>query len=697
MNYLNLLPLTSFLFCSGIFLVAVLRRQWNPVSIAFCLGMASLALMEFANFLALRGSEWEKVLLWKRVSLLGEMLFAGNFLLFSLAFAKEDVRSVIKRWKWVLPAGYIVPGLFLILLLVLDQTMTIGDPGIIRLGHVARYFHVSMMVVVIVILMNLENTFRSSSGTERWRVKGMVFGIGSILTFYVYILSRRLLYNAINMNDIYIMSAALLVVNILITYEVTRNKITDGDVYVSRKVIYSSFSLLAIGIYSIIVALSAQILKSFDIHKDLRVDVLLIFFAVLALIVVFYKESFRRKTKALINRNFRMSKYIYRDEWVLFSTELSKKVSTKEICESFLNTLSDRIFVKYASLWLTDEGQAQFFMIDSRNLEKTGLKINLNDNVVEYLYKMNLPVSKSDILGNKALLPISSEISLLFARTNAELLVPLILAQKWVGLLTLGKIQTGEMYDEIEEYDLLKSAAAHAASAISNARLFEEKMRANELQAFHRFSSFIMHDLKNATTMLSMVAQNAKKHFSNPEFQKDALQTISEAVAKMKNMIGSLSDPPGRLELQLTDLDLNGLIDDSVEKLSCGVTGLKIEKELGPLPRVRADVEELYKVVHNLLLNACEAVAETGRINVTSRANGDKVIFTVTDNGPGMSREFMENSLFQPFRTTKEKGLGIGLYQCKAIVEAHNGTIEVESEPGKGSTFSVSLPTRDEG
>ena len=696
MNYLDLLPLTSFLFCAAIFLVVILRRRWNPTALVLCVGMAFLALMELASFLALRVSAIEKVLLWKRLSLLGEMLFAGNCLFFSVLFAKEDIKAAVKRWRWALPLAYILPGVLLVFLFSMDQTMAMEGLRLIKLGHVAKYFHILMLLIVIATLMNLENTFRSSSGLERWQIKYILFGLGSILLFYVYILSQRLLYNAIDMNNIYIMSAAILGANILITYSIIRNKIVDGDIYVSRKVIYSSFSLIAIGLYSIIIALSAQILRTFHLQKNLKLDVLLIFFAALAMIIAFYKESFRRRTKAIINRNFRKPKYVYHDEWMVFSTELSKKISTKEICEAFLKALSERIFVKYASLWLIDEAQRRLYIIDSRNLDNPSLEISLNDKVIQYLYNANHPVSKSDILANKALLPTGRDILILLENTKTELLVPLILAQRWVGLLTLGKIQTGENYDETEDYDLLKSAAAHAASAINNARLFEERMRANELEAFHRLSSFIMHDLKNTTSMLSMVAQNAEKHFHNPEFQKDALQTISEAVARMKKMIGSLSDLPDRLELQFRDLDLNELINDAVEKFSFGVTELRIERQLGRVPRVRADMEEIYKVVHNLLLNAYEALDGNGRIKVSTQVNGGQVVFSISDNGPGMSREFMENSLFQPFKSTKRKGLGIGLYQCKTIVEAHDGRIEVESKPGVGTTFSLYLPVRHE-
>ena len=100
----------------------------------------------------------------------------------------------------------------------------------------------------------------------------------------------------------------------------------------------------------------------------------------------------------------------------------------------------------------------------------------------------------------------------------------------------------------------------------------------------------------------------------------------------------------------------------------------------------------MQKVLLNLLLNANEAVAGQGEIQVATEQQDGWVSLSVRDNGCGMSPEFIEHSLFQPFHTTKSKGLGIGLFQSKKIVEAHHGRIEVESEEGKGSTFRVLLP-----
>jgi len=647
--------------------------------------------------MALGAPTGEKILLWKSLSLVGEMLLAGNWLMFSITFGKVNVKSTLKKWKWVLPFALLIPGVLIILLFTTDRLMMLAHQRIIMLGAPARYLHVSLLLIVIISLMNLENTFRSSAGLERWRIKYFLFGIGAILVFYVYVLCQRLLYYAIDMNTIYIMSPVVLAVNILIIYTIIRTGVVDGDIYISRRVIYTSISLIAIGLYSIIIALLAKIVKSLHVSSYLKLDVLLIFFAILAMIIIFYKESFRRKVKTTINRNFKKSKYVYPDEWLVFSTELSKSVSCKELCESFLKTLSERIFVNTLSLWLGEENQTNLHIISSRNLEMTNTQIKTDDRTIQYLYEQNKPSSKLDLMRNKKLLPISKEFSTLLDNTKAELLVPLKFGNRWIGLLTLGGIQTGEAYDVEEDYNLLQSVAAHAASAIHNARLFDEQMRTRELEAFNRLSSFVMHDLKNATTMLSMVVQNAKKNLCDPEFQKDALETISSAVLKMKNMISNLSALPAELELQRRDLDINELINEAIDKFRINdLHQMKIAMRFGQIPLVSADPEEMHKVVHNLLLNACEAPNGKGVIKVSTVANGENVVVSVSDTGPGMTREFVENGLFQPFRSTKKNGLGIGLYQCKTIVEAHNGRIEVDSKPGKGSTFSVHLPVHNE-
>jgi len=673
--------------------------------------------MEFANFMILRALTENGVLFWTRLSLIGETLSAYNLLLFSILFGKGEFRRAIKKWMWIMPFVYIVPTILLVQLLA-GQAMVIEDPRFIRLGTMTKYFHLSLLIIVITSLVNLENTFRSSAGLERRRLKYTLFGIGAILSFYVYILTHRLLYYVIDFTNVYLMSSVIIVSVTLILYSTAKSNVINGEIYVSRRVIYSSISLIAIGLYTITVALFAQIIRHFDISTIFRLDILVIFLAILFIVIIFYKESYRRKVKSILNRHFKKSKYVYRDEWMVFSTELSKKISVKDISESLLDNLAERLFVKKLSLWLFDENQVSFSLISSRDLYLTNKETKFNDKSIDFFGEK--PISMSDILQKNGSVREKEEIIEFLDETKAELLVPLTLASNLIGIISLGQLQTGESYDAREDYNLLKSVAAHAASAINNAKLFEENLKAKELETFNRLSSFIIHDLKNTTSMLSLVAQNAKKHRSDPEFQEDALTTIAEASAKMEKMITNLStfnvtldrrqgldrrrftEPayagPERQDgcgLQFEDIDINEVVGDAVDHLAIdGFTSVPIEKNFEKVPLVSGDSEELYKVVHNLLLNAYEAIHGQGKIQVSTRVNDGQVIFNVSDTGPGILPDFIDNSLFKPFRTTKKKGFGIGLYQCKTIVEAHGGRIEVESEPGVGTTFSVYLPAK---
>lgn len=694
MKYLDFLPLASFLFCAFLSLFVFLRRRFILPASAFWLAMGSFSLIYLANFIALNTQVHEKVLLWIKVSLAGEAVFSGSCLLFSFTFGKTNFRNLLKKWSWVLLPAYLITAFLFISLLATPQALTIvpAQPQIVILNGVAKYSQLLLFLIIIFAIVNLESTFRASAGLERWRIKYFFFAFTAILVCYVYTFSQRVLYGALDLNNVYFLSVITITSDALLFYSIIKTGVVDREIFVSRRVIYTSISLVAIGLYSIVVGIVIQLLKSFHFSTYFRLDILFIFFASLVILTIYYKESVRRKIKSTINRHFNKSKYVYRDEWLVFSTELSKFVDYKRLCDNFLKILSERLFVNKVSLWLADDNQNYFTLISSRNIDVADTQCALNGRFIEALYQNNKPLNKVELLGGKSLDHIRKEISLLFDNTEADLLVPLKLGKNHIGFLTLGKIQTGEAYIE-EDYKLLQSVAAHAASAIHTARLFDEQLVSRELKTFHRLSSFIMHDLKNAASMLSMVVQNAKKHLCDPEFQKEALETISKAVARMEKMIINLSALPNELVLQKQDIDLNELIKQTIDGFSSnGFHEMSIEKRLGEVPLVRADAEEIRKVIYNLILNAGEALNGAGLITVATLVSDDRVVVNVSDTGPGMSAEFIEKSLFKPFKSTKQRGLGIGMYQCKTIIEAHGGRIEVQSKLGEGTTFSVYLP-----
>jgi signal transduction histidine kinase len=211
------------------------------------------------------------------------------------------------------------------------------------------------------------------------------------------------------------------------------------------------------------------------------------------------------------------------------------------------------------------------------------------------------------------------------------------------------------------------------------------------MHAFQTLSSFFVHDLKNLASMLSLTVQNLPNNFDNPEFRRDALKVISESVEKMNAMCSRLSLLGRKLDLDRREIDLNDLVRETLGRVN-GSLRVPVEAALQPIPRIFVDREQMQKILLNLVLNADDAIEGSGTIRVATAVREGWLVLTVSDTGRGMSEEFIARKLFLPFQTTKSKGLGIGLFQSKRLVEAHGGRIEVDSDEGRGSSFHVLLP-----
>jgi signal transduction histidine kinase len=203
--------------------------------------------------------------------------------------------------------------------------------------------------------------------------------------------------------------------------------------------------------------------------------------------------------------------------------------------------------------------------------------------------------------------------------------------------------------------------------------------------------AFFVHDLKNAASTLNLMLENLPVHWDDPEFREDALRGISQTGKQINHIIERLSLLRHELEIEPIETDFNAVIEKAVSGWEKKV-GVTLKTKLGSLPKILMDADQMLKVVINLVLNATEALSKGGEIQVTTNVGDKWVILTIADNGCGISEEFLNNSLFRPFKTTKKNGLGIGMFQSKMIVEAHGGRMKVESAPDQGTTFQVFLP-----
>jgi putative PEP-CTERM system histidine kinase len=260
-------------------------------------------------------------------------------------------------------------------------------------------------------------------------------------------------------------------------------------------------------------------------------------------------------------------------------------------------------------------------------------------------------------------------------------------------MITLGPMMRGSDFTE-EDAELMMIIANQASNSIVSAKLLDEIGTSKEAESFNKLSSFLVHDLKNLLSSLSLALQNAERNISNPNFQQDLLSTLTDTVSKMKTLIEKLSTLPKELKIKKTPTDLNHVIQDVLESPQIeNIRNVELSTDLHNLIPVEIDGEYVKKVLVNLILNSVQSFPNgRGRIEISSYINEGYVNVEIVDSGVGMSEEFIKQQLFKPYRSTKKKGLGIGLYQCKTIMEAHSGDIKVHSIQNRGSQFVLRFP-----
>jgi len=667
----------------------------------FGAGMIALAAEEVFNGLSFRAFWPAEVMKWQQFKLIPTALLLGIWLLFSMSYGRTNYKETLAKWRWVVLATFAIP-LSLVTLFgdsLFKSYAALGAPSVslIRLSWSGYLFYFFFLLSSVLILMNLERTLRNSTGSLRWQIKFMVLGLGSIFAVRIYTGSQTLLFQSLDMALEVVNAGILILASILIIWSLTRTRLLNIDVYLSQSFLYNSVTVLIVGIYLLAVGILAKVASYFNISHTLLLETLLILLALMGLIIIVLSNKLRQQIKRFVNLHLQRPRYDYRIAWTSFTQRTTSLLEIKDICTAVTKMVSETFGTPCVTIWLLDDAQEKLMLAGSTVFSSTQVQDTMMGgkgvgDLIKAMRDQQMPVDF--VLSENGWAGKLRQSNLgYFNEAQIRYCVSLIAAQEFLGIMTLNERLMKEPFS-VEDINLLKTIADQAAGSILNIEMSERLRRAKEIEAFQTISTFILHDLKNLASKLSLTMQNLPIHFNNPEFRNDALRAISESVAKINTMCGSLSLLRQKVVLQKTETDLNELVTTTLASLDSCCKSTPI-RDLESLPRLVMDPEQLQKVLTNLVLNATEAVGNGGEIRVATRQKDGWVVLSVSDNGCGMSKEFIEKSLFRPFQTTKKQGMGIGLFHSKMIVEAHQGRIEVESEVGKGTTFRVMLPVKE--
>ncbi len=550
------------------------------------------------------------------------------------------------------------------------------------------------LIIVFFISWRLEQFWRSLKNAQRREYIFLVLGSLFVCCTFAWSTSYRLTYLAIPPRHFPLLASLLLFGWALMTYAIIRYKLLNRSIFVSRKIVYSSVVPSLLAVYFLGFGIVSLTMNTFNLHLSFVLKWLFIVLGFMTIGLFTFSGKIRRRVQFFISTNFYINKYEYRDEWLALSQELQGALTENRVVMALQQVLSESLYTTEIFIWVGDSSKG-YRLVSSpyvSDIRKDKHGIAANDLLIYFIQSrshfhlnerepdptwQNIADTKKDFLHE----------------LNITLISPIAIGVHLVGLIGLGPEFTGGQYGH-DDFDLLTVLGSQTASAIMAVRMAEELAHMREQQAWNRLSAFVLHDIKNAATMLSLLQENAPEHIHEPAFQQDMLELLNDTLKRMERIEQRLMTLKDEIRPEIQDIELEQFLETCCRQMEIKLPSIKITTECTDAIQIRSDPKLLFSILENLLLNAIEAQQEGTIVQIRTAMDVDnrQAVIQIIDNGPGIAKELLPDILFEPFKTSKDGGSGIGLWQVKNILENLEGSISAANSPQGGAQFVIRLP-----
>lgn len=552
------------------------------------------------------------------------------------------------------------------------------------------------LVSVVVALILLEQLLRNTTQDSVWHIKPLVLGLGGAFLFDLYIYSEALLFRNLDPEVFTARGFVHASVVPLLVMSTTRTRDWIAKIRLSQRAAFHSATLLFVGAYLLFMAGAGYYIRNFGGTWSKAIAVTFVFAALLLLAMLIVSRSMRATLRVTLGKHFISYRYDYREEWLRFTQTLSRQDSQETMGQQVVRGLADLVESPAGGLWLKDDTEPSYRQVSRWNVPGCEARESADSSLCRFLAESGWVVNLEEYrsfpgrYSHLALPPWISEIP------NAWLVVPLVGGANLIGFVVLCSARTSvEVNWEVN--DLLRTAGRQAASFLAQMRATEALLEVQKFDAFNRMSAFVVHDLKNIVTQLSLLLKNAERHSGNPEFQADMRMTVAHSVERMRQLMLQLREgatPPGTP----VGVDLAKIVEKI--RASKQTQGRKLAVEIAEQIMTRGHEERIERVIGHLVQNALDATEskeQDGKVWVTLTRHGGQALIEVGDNGTGMDPTFLRERMFKPFQTTKQTGMGIGAYESQQYVQELGGKLHVESTLGIGTRITIQLPLFEAG
>lgn len=527
-------------------------------------------------------------------------------------------------------------------------------------------------------ILLLENLYRNAPPETRWHINLLCVALGSLFLYDLVLYADALLFHHI---DYALFLSRALVTGLtapLIAVAAARNRRWAIDIHVSRDVVFHSATLVLSGIFLLGLAATGEIARRSGAAWGTVAETSLIFAGILAIGVTVTSASARSRIRSMLVEHFFSNRYDYRKEWVRCIDTLTAPVAHTGLPSRAIRAVAGVVDSPAGALFVRAPEDVAFQWAGSWNMPAVSLAIPPGHAL--------LPEFRSgDWIVELDRIPTAADWFADLPRT--WLAVPLNHIGTLIGFVVLARSRAQFKLDR-EAYDLLRVLGREVASRVAEQRAAQVLSQTRQLREYSQRFAFVLHDIKNVSGQLSMLLTNAEIHADNPEFQRDMLATVRASVGKISRLLARLqAERQERSHALVTPAERLRHLAEACRLTRGGRIVLDLRNDSAG---AAMHPDAFDPVVTHLLNNALEAGGHAPVI-VRMLQDGMFVIIEIQDEGPGMTPEFIRDTLFQPFASTKG-GHGIGAYQARELLREAGGDLLVQSRVGAGTTMRLLLP-----
>lgn len=568
-------------------------------------------------------------------------------------------------------------------------------PHVFLIMHHSDFAYLSSPLLLFSMLFmawKLECFWRNLDTSRRWEHKFFIVGALTICCSLAWAASYRLTYLKLESSHFVLLGCLTGIGWSMMLYAVARHRLLNRKIFISRTIIQASVAPAIFGAY--LLGLGLISVLSHAIDRPIRSIVLWLLASLGLLTAILYllSEGLRRRAQHFISTHFYVNKYEYRDEWLALSHLLRGATTELDIVKALAQVLSASLYTSKLVIWTGNEveGYRIQYSSDDSFLNDPSGRLSKDDSIIHCLKDQGAYYTDASLhrFSDREQETPNHEI---MNRIGLVLMSPILAGDELLGLIGLGEEFTGGRYG-YDDYDLLAAIGSQAAASIVAARTADELATLRQRKAIDALSAFVLHDIKNAASMLSLIRQNAESHLNDPEFQADMLEALDDALKRLGKVQTHLATLKGELSPKWERIELCSFLSSFREFISRRLPGLGISVQCREPIRFQTDPELVSSVLENLAINSWEASGEGAEIEImVPEDQGEGLRLVVSDKGPGFPHDLSPEYFFEPFVTVKPGGSGIGLWQARELLKVVGGTIIAENSDS-GARFIILLP-----